>query len=398
MPVITNISPRPFDSFTVTLSAATDTVLDPQPYNNTKEVLLLNTGADPVWVRCQEVLATPASAFILLPSPLVVPLVGETITIDGDVLTAAGGPYVSGTDTFSVDIRATSTITVNGGLAVGDQINVIRTGTTTVFRTLTGIAGPRAPGSNDFTIDANTTTQAANIVAAINDSDFSTTRSMTATNVGPVITATAGTARLGAEGNTSSLANGGDGLKLTAVLADPTDLTITDFTGGVNADGGATQPSGAVEYNRPNDYLQNIARAIRDPANSFAANNIGANYRSDVFGGAPSVRIIVEAPLGTAGNGLVITEAMTGVTVTSPTAGGVDVVALTAANSTIIPAGGAITLSIGPEGNRSPLQTDTQWTSTPGANIAIVATMATGAQDADLNVTYVNNRGYPFGV
>jgi len=70
---------------------------------------------------------------------------------------------------------------------------------------------------------------------------------------------------------------------------------------------------------------------------------------------------------------------------------------IAAAGSTVIPASSAITISVGAEGNRHALGTDTYWASNAGSGLGIVAQMEAGGP-ADLNVTYVNNRGYAEGV
>ena len=77
-------------------------------------------------------------------------------------------------------------------------------------------------------------------------------------------------------------------------------------------------------------------------------------------------------------------------------AGGALPAALAVANVTQIPAGGAITLSIGAEGNRHQVGTVAFWAANPGSNIVLVFDAAAG--NPSVNITYVNNRGYPDGV
>ena len=59
---------------------------------------------------------------------------------------------------------------------------------------------------------------------------------------------------------------------------------------------------------------------------------------------------------------------------------------LTAANSTVVPAGGAVTLSIEPEGNRSPAETG-------GGLAGVTLLVACSANTVEANITYVNTRG-----
>jgi len=66
---------------------------------------------------------------------------------------------------------------------------------------------------------------------------------------------------------------------------------------------------------------------------------------------------------------------------------------VTAANSSIIPAGGSLSLCIGPEGERNALGTVAFWAiPTPGSKLGIVFKAESGA-DVELNVTYVQCLG-----
>jgi hypothetical protein len=476
---ITPISPKPFDSFSVSLPAATVVVLDPQPFNNTKEVILLNRSeSNSMLVAIESLVATPAASTVrsaVVGSSLSIPEDRTTgglgvawggggadaITFDGVPLTAVGGPRVAGSDTFSVDIRSQSTLTVNnaGGLNVGDEITLIYGdgctgggvfGTPGVFPTLTltGVAGPRVPGSNTFDVVAGAAAQAAAIATAINDSDFTDplisgpggpTGSILAfaSALGAVITITAGTKASvrGANGDSPVRVNGLPALSGTLCreaqgvvglewdlsgLSNTGDVTSTDFTGGVNADGGKTigprdiqnppySAPGGTLYNRQADYAVNIAVGFNDGAGFagivYQAAFIETNPSTSDLGEWQSrgeVRVQAD-PIGTGGNGKVVTE-NTGaarIVVTSPTVGGTDAVpaALVAATSTVIPPGCAITLAIGSVGNREELGTDAYWAlpNNPGSGLGLVAQMEDAGPD-DLNVTYVNNRGYPEGV
>jgi len=328
--------------------------------------------------------------------------VGDVITVGGVPLTAVGGPRVAATDTFSVDIRATATITPNAGLGVGDTIGIRFGNGVGDVRTLTAVVGPRAPGSLTFDVAAGAVAQAAAINTAINDSIISTpasTQVATSTVLGPVVTLTAGSREnnRGANGNSPVRNPGGAlvvGLAIETSLATPADLTTTDFVGGVNADGGVTIVGGAVESNRRDDYAINIATAFNDAPGFAATVGQGAFLGS----GVAQVQM---TPAGAAGNGVVLTESTATVrlTVATPTAGGVDAVpaTITAATSTVLPAGSAITLSVGSAGNRQELATDAFWGANSGSGLGIIVQMDAGGP-AVLNVTYVNNRGYPEGV
>lgn len=94
---------------------------------------------------------------------------------------------------------ATGTVTVNTApLAAGDTVSIGGTA-------LTGVAGTRTSGSDDFSIDGLTTdTIAAEILEALNDSANSFAATITATRVGSVVTLTANTPGVG--GNAITLA------------------------------------------------------------------------------------------------------------------------------------------------------------------------------------------------
>jgi hypothetical protein len=434
---ITPVSANPFDSFSVSLPAATVVVLDPQPYNNTKEIILLNRSlTDAMLVQLTSLIVTPASARVesVSATPPEDRTAGgrgvawgaggqDQFMVGAGTLLATGGPRVAATDTFSVDVRAQALITVNaaGGLTVGDTIAFQYADATQPggfgTQTLTAVAGPRVPGSLTFDVVAGAPAQAAAINTAINDSSLSTvgaSQVATSTVAGNVVTVTAGSRRdiRGANGNSPARTVGSPnnfvlfgqftaGITITATLSTAADLTVAGFIGGVNADGGFTEsnpamnPSGILIVNRKGDYDRNMAIGLND-APGFAAIVSQAAY--DTTAGDTVVQVL---PLGAGGNGVALTE-NTGaarITVTTPTAGGVDAVpaSIAAAGSTVIPASSAITISVGAEGNRHALGTDTYWASNAGSGLGIVAQMEAGGP-ADLNVTYVNNRGYAEGV
>jgi hypothetical protein len=94
---------------------------------------------------------------------------------------------------------ASGTVTANTApLAAGDTVTIGGTA-------LTGVAGTRTSGSDDFSIDGLTTdTIAAEILEALNDAANSFAATITATRVGSIVTITANTP--GAGGNAITLA------------------------------------------------------------------------------------------------------------------------------------------------------------------------------------------------
>ena len=64
-------------------------------------------------------------------------------------------------------------------------------------------------------------------------------------------------------------------------------------------------------------------------------------------------------------------------------------------DSTIVPAGSEVTLTIGTEGDRNPLATSAFWAANTGSGLNIVfqAATATGTMPLLVNVTYVQKRG-----
>lgn len=470
---ITPISEKPFDSFSVSLAAATVVVLDPQPFNNTKEVVLLNRSAtDAMFVAAERLVASPAQT-VITPDPTSGQLPpqdrtaggrgvawggggADTLTIDGNVLTATRGPRTAATDTFSVDVRAQATLTLNAGLNVGDTITFsFGDGLAARSYVLQAVAGPRVAGSLTFDVAVGGPAQAAAINTAINDSAISDdTPPILPNNPGlgnvatstvalNVITLTAGNkASLRGENGNSPQRNRnvgpvGQGGPLVptgyqnqvglSLSSSSSDVVVANFIGGVNADGGVTRAptsrtllivdpatgqtrsrevsaAGGVVSNRIADYALNIAVGLND-APAFAATlSQAASVLDDPTGGLEQQRGTVSAQaaaVGAAGNGLVCAEntAAARLSITTPTNGGVDAVpaALVAATSTVIPAGSAITLSLGSTGNRQELGTDAYWGVNSGSGLGIVVQMEAGGP-ADLNVTYVNNRGYPEGV
>lgn len=395
---VSQISGLPFESLRTTLSTS-PTSLALQPYANTRYVMLHNPDStESIYIQCapnQENYAT-MTLEITGGATGAVPLDTETMVMGlGETLTAAAGAYSSGADTYSVDARATGTLTVDAIPTAGQTFQLVtKKGPPATTITLTAIAGARAPGSSDFTIGGSVNATATNIATAVNDSPMSNSGAVcTAAAVGAVVTFTAGfeQERRGAYGNTASLSSSTDyGLQLTTTTTGV--FTMTDFTGGVNADGGRTQPDGSVLYNSDYDYAANIARAINDPANSFA----GAAEPVRALGNAPtdSEIKILSVDAGTTGNGYTVTVAgTTGITQNLPVlGGGTDVPAtLTSLYSLLLGPGERFQIYLGPEGERNPLGTAGRWGSDPGAGIGLIAQAV--ANTPDLIVTYIQGPG-----
>jgi len=278
---ITPISQLPFLSFTVAgITTAAVVELDPQPFSNTKEIILLNLGAaaaDQMYIQVANVGATQASGDIIITA---VPSAGDTIVIGLATLTVVAGP--AGVDQVSIDTPP-----------------------------LTGSA----------------TLQAQRVQ-----------------------------------------------LRTYEALIDPANTFLT----------------------------MNVDIFLVDPSDLF---NPGLPvYESPIR--------IVSTLVGTLGNATALSDTGVGWATFEPArqtaaspgnlAGGVNALPLvptvTAANSTVLPAGAALTLSVGSEGNRNPLATLAFWAANPGSKLGIVVVMAAGGAASDLNVTYVQNRGYPDGV
>ncbi len=216
----------------------------------------------------------------------------------------------------------------------------------------------------------------------------------------------------------TAVAGAGD----TIVIDTPPGLaaTLTAVAGPAGVDEvSIDEPplSGSASFQAQNFQLR-VYQALIDPGNSFLAEGVDIFLVEPSDLGNPGLPVfespirVVSTLAGTLGNATVFTDtgadwatfAPAGQTVFSPgtLTGGVDALplaaAVTSANSTILPAGAAITLAIGSEGNRQPLATVAFWAANPGSKLGVVAIMAPLAVAADLNVTYVQNRGYPDGV
>jgi hypothetical protein len=440
------IDPRPFVAHSVTLpDDATVVELDPQPFSNTKEIIFLNcsdadAGGGSALIQVARLQETTAYGWVDITgnasSGTFEP--GETFTFDGVVLTATGGNQTSGNDDFSVGTRASGTITVNvAALTVGDTINLFPPGGAATldaafpgcsdYYILTGVSGPRVPGTRTFQVDAGSAAAiAASIHAAVietvdfgwgydvQDPDKATVLGSTVTIfadvVGDYLTRENQTC-VEAAINTWSL---------SVNTAGGGDITVSGLSGGVNAEyisgnpvlesrgifdtSGTLTRSDALIANGPDSLLYNLSVAVNDAGNSFAT--VTAENQTNVsLAATGSINIIkvyiLAVASGSAGNGLVLSTTSAEAVVDSPTANGSDALpdaaSITDDNSVVLPAGSAITLAIGSEGNRQPLADSTWWSTNPGSKLGIVL-LAQSGTDIKVNVTYVQNRGYPDGV
>ena len=444
---ITPIDPRPFVGQTLTLpDDATVVELDPQPFNNTKEIIILNLSTtDQVLVQVADLSEIPASATVEVDS-LNNELSGETLSFDAVTLTAVTGPQTSGSDDFSVPQRCRGVVSVNvPALTVGDRIALFPPGGAAELDAwglengkgpnyseqfvLTGVASPRVAGSLTFEVDAGSELLiAASITAALGDSPFAP---------GLLDGLPGGLIDLGAPpwGATFNGAKQGNFIpngseappvninnwSLVVSTATPGDLTASWAGGpgpagsrpGINlvvAPGSAFSsllliaPSREVIdlINSEGAVAWNIALAINDALNTTAA-FVTARMDEPLTAStnASGKLTVFAAAAGTAGNGIVVASTDPAIITTSPTSGGKDALpsaaSVVAATSTVIPAGGAITLAIGSEGNRQALADSTYWAANPGSKLGIILKAASGT-DVDVNVTLVQNRGYPEGV
>lgn len=144
------------------------------------DVTISNSGASATITISDDPLTTPEQ----------VKLTNLTITNDQDATACVS---IQGAGTY-----ASGTVTVNNTLVAGDTLTIGGV-------VLTGVAGTRTSGSNNFSIDGITTDQvAAEIVAAINDASNSFLVTVEASVTGSVVTITA--AAPGAGGNAVTLA------------------------------------------------------------------------------------------------------------------------------------------------------------------------------------------------
>ena len=415
---ITPIEPRPFVSQTVTLPDDNTVVeLDPQPFSNTKELILLNTSdTDGVLVQVAVLGAIPAAALLkfdqivagLLSGP---PIAGDTITIDGlPLLTGVIGPQISGANNFSAPSLATAVINVLFyPVPAGLTITCLRSNGT--LTTLTGVIG--APGLNQFQVDAgNAALVAASINAAINaDPALNMGRSSV---VGTTVTLW-GITPTGKVGTLDVFGDPWESRALTSSLPLIIAISAT-FTPGTDAEVFPDSPI-LIDTNQYPSQVKNVAwniyKALTDPLNAYPAVVIPqlALTFSNLGSGVDSSITLVATVPGAAGN-LIAVSASTpfppppvapkrAVFTTATLVGGSDAIPtaadVTLGNSTFIPPGSAITLSIGSEGNRQPLAGSAWWAVNPGSKYGIVLRASTGV-DVFVNVTFVQNRGYPEGV
>lgn len=151
-----------------------------------------------------------------------------------------------------------------------------------------------------------------------------------------------------------------------------------------------------------------VAAAINDPANVFVA-TVNATSFAPLFGSQNFASVRIEVTVaGAAGNAttIAVAPANAGALTLPVNGGGVFVggkdglptaASVTAATSTVLPPGAALTLDIGSEGNRHPLATAAFWAVNQGSGLGIVVKSNSGV-NIDLNVSLLQNRGYPDGV
>lgn len=170
------------------------------------------------------------------------------------VITVAGSPITLQTATASITVVA-------GGIAVGATLTI-------GGEVLTCVAGaPANPDEFDGS-SPNQTVVAANIVTAINTGSVASWGIATATNVGGVITLTAGLA--GAEGNTILISTSTASLSPTAFAGgrNPDTLTI----GGQVLTAVATRTAGGMNFGvGPTNFdtAASIAAAVNDQTNTL---------------------------------------------------------------------------------------------------------------------------------
>lgn len=377
---MTNFSSLPAFGFTETIPAATVVVLDPQPVSNTKDVVIYNMDeTESITAAFINVQGRQAGALVTFNwqnsvSPTRTPQPGDTITIGGVACTAVTGA-IPGLNQFSVPGQAAApVITVTGyPLAGSQQIIFQKTVGDVKFTlpTLTGTAG--GAGVNEFDITAGSANAvAASIAAAVNNTanayapDF-----VWAVAVGATVQFFAGNTLLGTEGDDIVVSVFSSGLIIT-----PTEVVTT----------------GGIDGQYDNDFVMSFAMAVNSGTNGWIA--ISTAWVSGTA--SPSRQVVLAAvPAGTAGNAVTLATASSGrVTVSGANfSGGVDGVPATLAYGTVIPPESSFTFNIGPEGNRQALGTEAFWAANKGSGLALAVEHA-GAGDVDINVTYVQNRGF----
>lgn len=432
---LTPLQPLPFISFSVSLPDVNTLVeLDPQPYTNTKEIILYNLSAnDSVLVKVVDLVAVPASGRIgwgatggtNASGP---PVVGDTLTITGPgvPLTAVAGNQTSGANDFSAPFPAVMTITVPLiGLAGSGTIKITGGAPEAI---LSGSPGGGAPGTKSFSTAGLGAVIAASIEAAINDplNNMGWGVAVAAANVVTVY------GYIGSNGSRQPGVVNSNGIQWQTLNVATTfaGLVVTNYSAATQAQVQPDSPIRAsdgtyslADVNTIRNVAWNVFTALRDPANVWANVGTPAAQRVDVklsstFYTDTSTPLagsftLVAYEAGTGGNAITYSQTspfppppavpiVPRIDVFAGTfSGGVDAIpsaaSVTLANSLYLPASSAITLSIGSEGNRQPLATSTYWASNPGSGIGIVMRAGSG-NEVNVNVTYIQNRGYPDGV
>lgn len=377
---MTDFSPLPAFGFTETIPTATVVVLDPQPVSNTKDVVVYNLDTTAfVTVAFINVQGRQAGGIVTFNwqttgAQTQIPQPGDTVTVGGVACTAVGSA-TPGLNQFSVPVQASApVITVNSYPLTGSHQIIFQKSVGDVkftLPTLVGTAG--GAGVNEFNTTAGSANAvAASIAAAVNAlANAYAPEYVWAVAVGATVEFFAGNNLLGEEG---------DG------------IVATVFSSGAQISPSEVETTGGVDGQYNNDFVMSFAQAINSGTNGWTA--ISDAWVAGTT--SPSRLVVLSAvPAGAAGNAVTLATASGGrITISGANfTGGVDGVPASLAYGTVIPPESAFTFNIGPEGNRQPLGTEAFWTANPGSGLAI-AVEHDGGGDVDVNVTYVQNRGF----
>jgi len=178
--------------------------------------------------------AAAAATVTIVEAPTTIPN-GVTLRDLTIVNTGVGGEcvFVSGANNYA---SGTATV-INAPLAAGDTLTI-------GGLPLTGVAGTRTAGNDDFSVDGSTPTLiAAEIVAAINDAANSFAVTVIATSLAGVITITAVAAGVG-----------GNAITLAALTAPVGGITVSGGT--LTGGGAAGSPVGSEDIVLDNCWLR----------------------------------------------------------------------------------------------------------------------------------------------
>jgi len=204
-----------------------------------------------------------------------------------DAPSASGGTITIDDANFVLqDVLATAVITLIGVPTAGDTITING-------NPLTAVAGARTPGSDDFSVSSGTLAGVvADIVAAINDGANSFSGDVTATDESPsvclvaVATGTAGNVSLATD-NPTDIALSGDSL-LGGVSQGKTTIRLGDFTLVVGLQWETTLGDATASATA-------LAAAI-DNLPGFSASSVGADVT--IVGPAGPGEVLFEADQG----------------------------------------------------------------------------------------------------